>query len=181
MISAWPCLVEPFLSVEVNNSVHVLFGLLQALDWLQEIFLKRHEYTDITSVFSWPCLVEGNGLNGMPKALWVQANIWYTPENRPPLSLCCIMIMVRCTSVLYYNAHGQGQRDRKHYASSDCRDGDCLFHCILSRKNKVHGGEIVLANREIKKISVCVQSDCPTSSDASVNQCVSVESWAGFS
>lgn len=119
MISALPCLVEPLLSAEENNSVHVLFGLLQALNWLQEIFLKRHEYADISQV-SFHDLVwwKVTGFEWNAKGIVGTANIWYTPENRPPLSLCCIMILVRRTSVLYYNAHGQGQRDVKHYASS---------------------------------------------------------------
>lgn len=155
MISAWPCLVEPLLSVEENNSVHVLFGLLQALDWLQEVFLNLHEYADIANVFSWPCLVEGNRVwmecqrhCGYRKYMihsWEQTSLeslLHHDNGEMHISL-----ILQCT---WTRSARQETLRQLHLMMATF-----LFIAYYLEKNKVHGAEIVLANREMLKISVC--------------------------
>lgn len=149
IISTLLCLVESLVSAKDDRKyIHMIFGPLQALEvLLWNLMNMQMSHVSFHDLVWWKV----TGFKWIAKGIVGTANIWYTPENRPPMSLCCIMILVRCTSVFYYNAHGQGQRGRKRYASSGSSTGCvnvtwwrnlnrdiiisnsvCLFHFMLS-------------------------------------------------
>lgn len=155
MISALPCLVEPLLSAEENNSIHVLFGLLQgpgliAGNFPEMSWICRY----ITSVFSWPCLVEGNrvwmeyqrhcGYSEYMIHSWEQTSLESLLHNDIGEMHISLILQFTWTRSARHETLRQ-----QHLMMATVH-----FIAYYPEKNKVHGAEIVLANREMLKISV---------------------------